>query len=48
MIMKENILATIFFPNKYAICVQSKKIGNHNNKIIHSTLYKYILDTHMY
>ena len=34
--MKENMKATQFVPNEYAISVQSTKIGTHENKAIHS------------
>ena len=39
--MKENIIATKFDPNEYAISVQSTKIGTHENKAIHSSLQNY-------
>ena len=35
--MKENIIATNFDPNIYAISVQSTKIGTHENKVRQSS-----------
>ena len=40
--MKENIKATNFDPNEYAIFVQSTKIGTYENKVIHSTYLYFV------
>ena len=39
MINKENITATNFDPDEYAISVQSTKIGTHNNRAMHSIYF---------
>ena len=37
--MKENALAMNFEPHECVICAQSRKIGTHKNKAIHSKLF---------
>ena len=44
--MKENTTATNFGPHECVIFLQSTKIGTHENKAIHSTIYKVMIYKH--